>query len=274
MVDRVFRFGVVATPRGGGAQWRAQAGRYAELGYTSLLMPDGTQLPAPFPSLAVAATAADLTVGTFVAAAPLRTPGLAAWEAHSMTVLTDGRFEFGIGAGRPGVEQQAAQLGMPFGSPGERLALVAATLDAVRELDDDHVRTTVLMACGGPRSRALAAERADIVTFATDALAPRETLRDLVADVRRRAGERADAIEFATNLFVVGTDVPPHVFRYLDVSREQFLAADTVARVSGSSEEMADELTRRRTDFGTSYVTVNAEFSEQFAPVVALLAGK
>lgn len=265
---------MVATPFGGGEQWRRSTRRYADLGYGSLLMPDGTTLPAPFASLAMASAVADLTVGTFVAAAPLRTPAQAAWEAHTMTMLTGGRFEFGVGAGRPGVEVQARQLGLPFGSAGERLAQVAATIDAVRALDEGTQRTTILMAAGGPWSRALAAERADIVTFATDAMAGRDRIRDLVADVRAHAGERADDIEFATNLFVVGNEVPPHAARYMNVDVAAFLAADTMARIAGSPRAMADEVQRRRDELGVSYVTVNAEFCEQFAPVVELLAGQ
>ena len=56
MGDRGFRFGVVATPEGGPQQWTATARRVEELGYSTLLMPDGVQLLAPFPSLAMAAS--------------------------------------------------------------------------------------------------------------------------------------------------------------------------------------------------------------------------
>ncbi len=280
MTDKNFRFGVVAAPYGGGERWVAQVRRYAELGYGSVLVPDVLHLPAPFPSLAMAAAVTDLDVGTWVAAAPLRPPRLAAWEAHSMTVLTGGRFEFGIGAGRPEMGVELTELGLPFGSASERLALVAATIDAVRALDDtdddtdgDGNRTPILMAAGGPKSRSLAAEHADIVTFATDAMTGRDRIRELVADVRAKAGDRADDIEFTTNLFVVGDDVPPHVARYMDVDVAAFRAADTTARLTGSTQAMADELRRRRDELGASYVTVNAEFSEQLAPVLELLTG-
>lgn len=272
MIDKTFRFGVVAAPHSGGDRWLLQVKRYAELGYGSVLMPDVLRLPAPFPALAMAATVTELRVGTWVAAAPLRPPRLAAWEAHSMTILTGGRFEFGIGAGRPAMATELAELGLPFGSPGERLALVAATIDAVQAVDGERERTPILLAAGGPRSRALAAERADIVTFATDAMTGRDRTRELVADVRARAGERADDIEFATNLFVVGDEVPPQVGRYLDVNVDEFRAADTMARIAGSPQAMADELRRRRDELGVTYVTVNAEFCEQLAPVIDILA--
>jgi len=115
MSDHRFRFGVVATPQDGD-QWRATAQRVAELGYSTLLMPDGLQLLSPFPALATAAATAEVRVGTFVLAAPLRPPRSAAWEAHSLTVLTGGRFEFGIGTGLPRAATQAAQeLACPCG---------------------------------------------------------------------------------------------------------------------------------------------------------------
>lgn len=116
MNNRPFRFGIVASPDGGPDRWRQTVLRAAGLGYTTILMPDGLQLLSPFASLATAAAIADIRVGTFVAAAPLRTPRQAAWDAHTLTELTGGRFEFGIGTGRPGTEQFAAQLGLPFGS--------------------------------------------------------------------------------------------------------------------------------------------------------------
>ncbi len=177
MRDRPFRFGVVATPQGGGGQWRSTAQRVAELGYSTLLMPDGLQLLAPLPSLATAAAVADLRVGTFVLAGPLRPPRSAAWEAHSLTVLTDGRFELGIGigigigTGVPAVRQSAERLGLPCGSAAERLAQVEETIDHLRELDG-ATHTPVLIAAGGPRARALAAAKADIVTLAADRSPP------------------------------------------------------------------------------------------------------
>jgi alkanesulfonate monooxygenase SsuD/methylene tetrahydromethanopterin reductase-like flavin-dependent oxidoreductase (luciferase family) len=61
-------------------------------------MPDFPQLqPSPGPTLAVAAALTELRVGTWVYASPLRPAWSAAWEAHSLSVLTEGRFEMGVG---------------------------------------------------------------------------------------------------------------------------------------------------------------------------------
>lgn len=273
MKDRPFRFGVVATPQDG-QTWRSTARRVADLGYSTLLMPDGMQLLSPFPSLALAAGAApDLRVGTFVVAAPLRPPRSTSWEAHSLTVLTGGRFELGIGTGLPRAGESARFLGLPDGSLAERLAQVEETIDNLRELDGDG-HTPVLMAAGGPKSRALAAAKADILTVAVGPLASREEISVMVEDVREQAGGRADDLELAMNLFVVGEQVPPWIRQFIGVDADELIAHDSLTMLRGSTQEMADELQRRRDAFGVSYISVNSAFFEQLAPVVELLNGR
>jgi hypothetical protein len=49
---------------------------------------------------------------------------------------------------------------------------------------------------------------------------------------------------------------------------------DSMVLLRGSVQEMADELQRRRDDFGVSYVSTSAGFSEQLAPVVEKLNGR
>ncbi|HEY8302487.1 MAG TPA: LLM class flavin-dependent oxidoreductase [Jatrophihabitans sp.] len=269
--SRPFRFGVVATPRAG-TSWPEAVRRHAGQGYTSVLMPDGMQLPAPMPALAMAAASAEVTVGTWVLAAPLRPAGLAAWEAHSMTTLTGGRFEFGIGTGRPVVREWTERLGLPYGTPGERLAQVAEVVRAVRELDGPDQHTPVIMAAAGPRALRLAGELADIVTPAIGALEPREQVEQRLATVRASAGDRR--IEFCTSLFVVGDRVPPHAERYLGADLPALRSADSLSLLEGTPDAMADQLQRRRDRLGTSYVTVNADYAAELAPVVELLTGR
>ena len=124
MTAKAFRFAAQGTPQDG-TQWLATARRAEELGYATLLMPDGLQLLSPLPALALAAGATTtLRVGTFVLASPLRAPRLAAWDAHSLAVLTGGRFELGIGTGRPeAAEESVRLLGQPQTTGAQRLAL-------------------------------------------------------------------------------------------------------------------------------------------------------
>jgi alkanesulfonate monooxygenase SsuD/methylene tetrahydromethanopterin reductase-like flavin-dependent oxidoreductase (luciferase family) len=273
MSDRRFRFGVIGAPWGRAEQWRATAVRAAELGYATLLMPDVLDLLAPGPSLGLAAGVADIGVGTWVYAAPLRTPQQAAWEAHTLSVLTAGRFEMGIGAGHPRSGEFAGRLGMPFGSPAERLARVSATIDAVRELDGPDLHTRVLVAAGGPKARRLAAEKADIVSIAADPLTPRQAVADAISEVRAAAGGRADDIEFAMNLFAVGDAIPANVKQATGADPVELIAADSLVLLRGDIAAGIDELRRRREHIGVSYILVNAEFMAQLAPAVAALAG-
>src|SRR5580698_7665929 len=162
---RPFRFGVVAPLGTAFPEWRDQVRRIAGSGFSTLLMPDVQQWqPAPGPTLAVAAALTDLRVGTWVYAAPLRPAWHTAWEAHSLSVLTEGRFEMGIGTGRPGIEDELRELGLPVVAPGQRLAQVRETVTALRNLDGPGLHTAVAMAVRGPKAMALAADVADTVT--------------------------------------------------------------------------------------------------------------
>src|SRR3989440_11023400 len=167
--------------------WRDQVRRIADSGFSTLLMPDVQQWqPAPGPTLAVAATLADLRVGTWVYASPLRPPWSLAWEAHSLSVLTDGRFEMGVGTGRPGIEDQLRELGLPVVPPSQRLVQVREIVTALRDLDGPDLHTPVAMAVRGPKAQALAAEVADTVTF-----------------VMRPAGPRAEVVQLAHDFHTI-----------------------------------------------------------------------
>ncbi|MGA2827148.1 MAG: LLM class flavin-dependent oxidoreductase [Streptosporangiaceae bacterium] len=269
-----FRFALQSAPQDQ-QQWLGIARRAEQLGYSTLMMPDGLQLPSPMPALAIAAGATtSLHVGTWVLASPLRAPRLAAWDAHSLSLLSGDRFELGIGTGRPEVAQQAADLlGQPVTSPARRLAQVEQTIDELRGLDGDR-HTPVLIAAGGPKARALAAAKADIFTLATGALASRDEVARLASEVRGAAGDRASALEFAIVVFVVGDEAPPWVQRFTGADAATLAAHDSLAILRGSVREIADELQRRRDTLGCSYIVVNGTFIEQFAPVVELLAGR
>lgn len=267
-----FRFGVVAAPRGDGEQWLATARRVADLGFGTLLAPDGLALHAPMPALAVAAAVPGLRLGTFVLAAPLRPPRLAAWEAHSVTALTGGRFEFGIGTGRPAARGDVEAVGRSWGTGGERLDAVRATLEHLRALDGDR-RTPVLLAAGGPRAIALAAAEADIVTFATPPLVERAEVARLADTLREHAGERAARIELALNLYLIGEETPPWARQVLGVDPAALRDRDSLAALRGTVIEMADELRRRRDLLGFNYIVVSDAFVDVLAPVVERLTG-
>lgn len=267
-----FRFGVVATPEASGAQWRQTARRVEDLGFSTLLTPDNLRLPAPAASLGVAAGVTErLRLGTFVMASPLRTPRAAAWEGHSLSVLTDRRFDLGLGTGNAQMQQLAEEIGLSYGTGPERLKQVEQTIDHVRELDGQQ-HTPVLVAAGGPKARALAGSRADIVTLAAPPLATRAEVRCMVDEVCRAAGDRADRIEFAMNIFAVGSELPTWVEQFLGTDSLTLAEHDSLVLLQGGPEARAEELQRRREELGITYFSVHANSYEELAPVVARLS--
>jgi alkanesulfonate monooxygenase SsuD/methylene tetrahydromethanopterin reductase-like flavin-dependent oxidoreductase (luciferase family) len=266
--SRPFRFGVVAPLTTDLATWRDRVRRIADSGYSTLLMPDVPQWqPAPAPTLAVAAALADLRVGTWVYASPLRPVWSTAWEAHSLSVLTDGRFEMGVGTGRPGIEDQLRELGLPVVPPSERLALVRETVTALRDLDGPDLHTPVVMAVRGPKARALAADVADAVTFALMPGEPRAEVVRLARDFRAIRD-----VELALHVSVIGDSVAPFMAPP-DTDPAALRAADSLAILPGDPAAAAEEIQRRREEIGFSYFVFGADFADALAPVVAELAG-
>ena len=268
-MTRPFRFGVVAPVQTDMPAWRDRVRRIADSGYSTLLMPDVPDWqPAPAPTLAMAAALTGLRVGTWVYAAPFRPAWNLAWEAHSLSVLTEGRFELGIGTGRPGIEDELRRLGLPVVAPGQRLAQVREAVTALRELDGPGRHTPVAMAVLGPKAQALAAEVADTVNFA---LPPEASRADLARLVRDFPATRE--VELALHVPVIGDGraafmAPP------DIDPAALRAADSPAYLPADPAAAAEEIQRRREEMGFSYFVFGADFAGQLAPVVADLAGR
>ena len=267
-MTRPFRFGVVAPIQTELPAWRDRVRRIADSGYSTLLMPDVPQWqPAPGPTLAVAAALTDLRVGTWVYASPLRPAWNTAWEAHSLSVLTEGRFEMGVGTGRPGIEDELHQLGLPVVPPGQRLARVRETVTALRNLDGPGLHTPVAMAVRGPKAMALAADVADTVTFA---LMPEEP-RSEVARLARDFPATRD-VELALHVPVIGDTRAPFMAPP-SIDPAALRAADSLAILPADPAAAAEEIQRRREEIGFSYFVFGADFADALAPVVAELAG-
>ena len=265
---RRFRFGVVAPLTTDLPTWRERVRRIADSGYSTLLMPDVPEWqPAPGPTLAFAAALADLRVGTWVYAAPVRPAWSTAWEAHSLSVLTDGRFEMGIGTGRPGIEDQLRELGLPVVPSSDRLALVRETVTALRDLDGPDVHTPVVMAVRGPKSQALAADVADTVTFV---VTPNESRADVARLVRDFDTTRD--IELALHVSVIGDTVAPFMAPP-DTNPAALREVDSLLVLPDDPAAAAEEIQRRREELGFSYFIFGADRAEALAPVVAELAG-
>lgn len=268
MTSRPFRFGVVTPVLSDVASWRDQVRRIADQGYSTVLMPDVPNWqPAPGPTLALAAATADIRVGTWVYASPVRPAGITAWEAHTLSVLTEGRFEMGIGTGRPGIEDDVSALGMPVVAPSERLVQVRKIVRALREHDGEDLHTPVAMAVRGPTAQALAVEIADTVTFAVTADVARS---DLIALANGLPDGRdlelalhVPAVGEYVELYMTGPDTDPAALR----------AMDSMLILPDDRSAAIEEILKRREEAGFTYVVIPAGGADALAPVVAELAG-
>jgi alkanesulfonate monooxygenase SsuD/methylene tetrahydromethanopterin reductase-like flavin-dependent oxidoreductase (luciferase family) len=266
---RSLRFGVVAPITTDVPTWRDQLRGLADSGYSTILMPDVPQWqPAPGPALAVAATITDLRVGTWVYASPVRPAWSTAWEAHSLSVLTDGRFEMGIGTGRPGIAEQLRELGLPAVPVNQRSGQVREVVMALRELDGADLHTPVAMAVGGRKAQALAAELADTVTFVMPHTETRAETMQRVRDFDNRR-----AVELALHVSVIGDSVAPFMAGP-DTDAAAIRAADSLAYLPSDPAAAAEEILRRREEIGFSYFVFGADVAGVLAPVVAELAGR
>lgn len=270
MTGRPFRFGVIATEVGNAATWTATARRVQDAGYDTLLLPDTVRTAAPLPALAAAAAVTTtLHVGTWVLCEPLHPRPRLLRETHTLDELFPGRIELGLGAGRPGAEHDAAALEMSYGSPGERVERLIATIDALRaELADLHL----LVAASGPRLLRLAGRVADTVALGWAADTGVAAARERVDTVLAAAGETHPP-ELAAGVVAVNDSPAPWLARMATSTRE-LATAGAVTVLTGTAREMADTVLRRRDELAVSYVTVPAGACEQFAPVVELLAGR
>jgi alkanesulfonate monooxygenase SsuD/methylene tetrahydromethanopterin reductase-like flavin-dependent oxidoreductase (luciferase family) len=121
-----FRFGVIGEAIASREGLLGEARRAENLGYATLLLRDhfvpepfGDQL-APMVALTAAAGATrTLRVGSLVLDNDYRHPVMLAKEAATLDLLSEGRFELGIGAGWAREEYRRA--GLPFDEPAVRV---------------------------------------------------------------------------------------------------------------------------------------------------------
>ncbi len=293
-----FRFGVVAAQAQSAEQWIATARRAEELGFSSFLIPDtlGPTL-APIPALAaVAVSTSKIRVGSYVFANDLRNPVLLARECATLDFLSGGRFELGLGAGRPGIEGDYRKLGIPLESGGVRVERLAEALGIMKRLfagetvdhQGQHYRVAgadvypkparqphppILVAATGPRLLGLAAREADIVALGVQPTQGEDVFQEKIDVLRRAAGARFDQVELNANLSAVGDQVHPWMMRQYGLDLEQLRQIGSPSVLLGTVDEMCAQLEGRRERLGISYVNCAAEMMDGMAPVVARLTG-
>jgi probable F420-dependent oxidoreductase len=309
--DRKFRFGVQCSSASSASEWRDRARKMEDLGYSTLYAPDhfiGTPL-APMVAVAMAAEATTtLRVGHLVLGNDYKHPAVVAKEAATIDLLSDGRMELGIGAGWMTVDYEA--LGIPLDGAGVRIARLEEALAVIKgcfageafDFSGEHYtikgyaaepkpvqqpHPPIVIGGGAPKVLRLAGREADIVGINPN-LRKGEVTADAVESalagatlekigwVREGAGDRFDDIELQIRYFVGAiTDDPVGLAEMVggayDIKPEDTLASG-VALV-GPVELCVETLQKRREEWQVSYIVFGEDNFEQFAPVVAALAG-
>ncbi|MGI8857960.1 MAG: TIGR03621 family F420-dependent LLM class oxidoreductase, partial [Thermomicrobiales bacterium] len=256
---------------------------------------------------AVALSTTTLRIGTLTLDNDFRHPALVAGDAATLDLLSDGRFELGLGAGWMQMDYDRA--GIPFDPPAMRVDRLIESVRIIRSLfgqtpmtfSGEHYTIAdlpgfptpvqrphppILIGAGGRRMAAFAAREADIVSLVARLSAPNTlSLADLspaivdekIAWVREAAGERFDALELHILIQrVIVTDDRDGAAASLgaDWGIPVDVALASPYLLIGTVEEIADAVRAHRERFGFSYLTVFERDMDVFAPVVARLAGK
>ncbi len=260
MTQRSFRFGLQVFNAESRSGWQEQARQAEQAGFDTILVPDHV-LGGVFPPIvaldAMASATSRLRVGTFVLNNDFRHPAFVARDAATLDLLTDGRFELGVGAGH--AQPEYAELGLTFDSAERRVDRLEEAVGILRDLFDGHTvtvdgthyqlrdhrlfperRPILLVGGNGDRVLRLAATQADIVGFTGlgrtradgqqhDMEWAIDQIDAKVALVRAAAGDRLDLLEL--NVLV----------QQIEITEDRRTVAEEAARrVGGDPEVMLD----------------------------------
>src|SRR5688572_14447243 len=278
-MTKPFRFAVQTSSAADGKTWRELARKIEDLGYSTLFIPDhfGDQW-GPIVGMTIAAEATErLNVGALVLDNDYRHPVVLAKEIATLDLASEGRVEFGIGAGWMISDYEEA--GLPYDSPGVRIDRMVEGLEVMRQmwrdgvanLQGEHYTVTnaaghprphtpggpkVLIGGGGRKILSAAARHADIVgvnpnlksgkvdaTVAVTALA--EVYRERLGWIRDAAGDRFDDLELQVLTFMIQiTDDPASVYERMaplfNLTPEQL--ASVPIGLAGTVEGMCEQL--------------------------------
>ena len=323
-----FRFSLQSFNTDSPANWRSLIDKTEALGYSTFFLADhflsegaaleGTfhppQMLGAIPAIAMALEqTTTLRVGARVLCNDYRHPFVTVKEAATLDYLSEGRLEFGIGAGWIRKEYEA--VGLPFDEFPERFSRFAEFVHAYKafmageqmEIDGDFIKWSgfagtptpaqqphppLMIGGGSKKILEFAGAEADIVSLnfnnragmlgpdgMTSGLA--EATAKKIEWVKNGAGSRFDDIEFEIGAYntIITDHQEPTAAAIGDALGMS--AADILNHphcLIGSVDFICEELERRRETYGISYIAVlddgENNMVEAFAPVVARLAGK
>jgi probable F420-dependent oxidoreductase len=308
---RPFRFGVQEHRADSASEWKEKARRIESMGYSALYLPDHfNEQMAPIAGLMAAADATtSLRIGFLVLDNDYRHPVVVAKEAATLDVLSDGRFDLGLGAGWQ--KSDYDQSGLQFDSPGTRIERLDEAIKIIKgiftatpfsfagkhytvkdvqgyPLPVQKPHPPFVLGGGGRRMLSLAAREADIVHVNYN-LREGERNAEVVRTgrasatdekmgwIKQAAGDRFDEIEIAATIFFTSvTDdrlgVASAIAERLQLDPEEIPSMPHF--LIGTIDQLAEDLIARRERYGISNFVFQGEVAEHLAPLVERLAGK
>ena len=313
MVGDRFRFGLDVGDNVGRDEFVAMVQRAEESGFAVVTGPDhvGSRLAAVLPMLTVAAEVSPgIRVSSMVLANDFRHPVVLAKDTATMDILSEGRFELGIGTGwirsqyeAAGVTYESARIrvdrfeeaitvikgcwsGEPFSFAGNHYQVNNVTCP--RPIQKPH--PPILIGGSGPRMLQIGGREANIVSISpgtpgsstfenvgSDLASSGDRLATQIGWIRQGAGPRFDEIELS--VFAHHVDVTDD----MDQKTQQFAAQtqtplDAVIQsphvIIGPTSAIVEMLLDRREKHGISYIIFDAADLDAIEPVVSHLAGQ
>ncbi len=308
--SRPFRFGALVAQVETRQQLKETARRLEDARFSTLLLTDhlGEERLTAIPALVSAADATtSLRVGTIVLNNDLRHPAVLAGEIATADIMTDGRFELGIGAGwekedydRSGIQLDPAKVRIDRLEESLEILNSYFTEESVTFSGNYYTITDMptvpravqkprppfLIGGGGRRILTVAGRWADIIGVHLPAKKDgtgQDFSASTVQDVEKRitwiknaAGDRMSSIELAQNVFAVTvTDDRSAAARQV---AERFGVSEEIAMESpyfllGTEEQISTQLRQNRERFGISYLIIPERLVDSLKPVVEDLAG-
>lgn len=317
-----FRFGVQSFNADDAEDWAGQVQTAEKLGYSAFHLADHILGPGPalekanhpeqnlaaIPAMAyAAAVTSSIKIGCRVFCVDYHLPVVLIKSAMTIDKLSNGRLEFGLGAGW--ITEEYNALGIAKDEPRVRIDRLADVIEGVKAFCGDGgadlsngtinwsdfsgvpkpiSKPPIMVGGGSPRILRLAGREADIVSLNFNnrsgqigpdgvQLSTEAETQKKIGWIREGAGDRFDDLEIEIGAyFTFVMDDPSPVlgpFSQMFGLEEADMRKHPHALFGGVSE-VCDELERRRELHGISYVTVGRDNMESFAPVVERLNGK
>lgn len=321
-MSKPFRFGLQSFNAESAEDWANQAQQAEALGYSTFHLADHilgegaalsranhpVQNMAAIPAMAyAAAVTSTINIGCRVFCIDYHNPVVLIKSAMTIDKLSNGRLEFGLGAGW--IKDEYAAIGLQMDEPAVRIDRLADVIEGVKafrgdgpaEVSNDTLQWSefagdpkpvgpapIMIGGGSPRILRLAGREADIVSLNFNnrsgqigpdgvAMSTADETAKKIRWVQEGAGDRFKDLEIEIGAYFtfVMEDASPVLAQFAQMfGLSEAAMAEHPHALFGSVEQVCDELERRREAYGISYITVGRDNMESFAPVVERLAGK